>query len=188
MERRYRRVGAGGGWPASAEDVEAAVDHLSRIDDARLDLRGVVAIGHSAGGHLALAVAARGRTRSPAVPIAGVLSLAAVCDLELAARLDLGNGAVPAFMGGSPAEIPADYEEASPRLHIPLRVPHVHVHGYLDQRVPVGMTIEFVAAARAAGDGATAILLEGTDHFALIDPDHRAWREAVPALDSLVLH
>lgn len=183
----YRRLGAGGGWPATVEDVEAAVDRLARVDDPRLDLARVVVLGHSAGGQLALLVAARWQTRCSHINVRGVVCLAAVADLEMAARLDLGDGAVPALLGGTPAEIPMAYAVASPRAHLPLRTPHVHVHGYLDQRVPVGMTIEFVAAARAAGDEATAILLEGTDHFALIDLGSLAWREADSALGSLIV-
>ena len=63
----YRRVGAGGGWPATLEDVAAALDCLPELPDAaRLDLADVTAMGHSAGGHLAAwlagaAPAARGR-------------------------------------------------------------------------------------------------------------------------------
>ena len=49
-----------------------------------------VAVGHSAGGHLALWLA-----DVPAVALAGV------CDVELAARRWLGDGAVIDFLGGS---------------------------------------------------------------------------------------
>ena len=57
----YRRLGAsGGGWPATFEDVAAAVDHLPDVD-APLDLGRVSAVGHSAGGHLAGWLAARTR-------------------------------------------------------------------------------------------------------------------------------
>jgi acetyl esterase/lipase len=56
----YRRLGplSRGGWPATLEDVAAGIDHLGRIDEP-LDLARVVAIGHSAGGQLALWAAAR---------------------------------------------------------------------------------------------------------------------------------
>src|SRR4051812_35285879 len=58
----YRRIGRGqgGGWPATLDDVGAAIDHLALLDDARLDLSGgVTAVGHSAGGQLALWSASR---------------------------------------------------------------------------------------------------------------------------------
>ena len=49
----YRRLGDGGGWPATFEDVAAAIDHLDELQ-APLDLERVSVLGHSAGGHLAL--------------------------------------------------------------------------------------------------------------------------------------
>ena len=57
----YRRVGDdGGGWPGTFDDVGAAADHLREIAaEHELDLERVVAVGHSAGGHLALWLAAR---------------------------------------------------------------------------------------------------------------------------------
>ena len=54
----YRRVGNGGGVPATLDDVAAAIDLLP---DLGLDTSTVVAIGHSAGGHLATWAASRGR-------------------------------------------------------------------------------------------------------------------------------
>ncbi len=57
----YRRVGnQGGGWPGTFEDVARAADHLRKIAKTYpLDLNQVIAVGHSAGGHLALWLAAR---------------------------------------------------------------------------------------------------------------------------------
>ena len=52
----YRRVGGGGGWPATFEDVAAAVDALAgpvQEVAGELPLDRVVAVGHSAGGQLA---------------------------------------------------------------------------------------------------------------------------------------
>ena len=63
----YRRLGrlSGGGWPRTLEDVAAAVDHLADIPRVPLDLRRVVAIGHSAGGHLATWLATRPAPQCP---------------------------------------------------------------------------------------------------------------------------
>src|SRR5438132_9320670 len=57
----YRRIGnAGGGWPGTFEDVAAGADHLhSLAHEFNLDLNRVIAIGHSAGGHLAFWLASR---------------------------------------------------------------------------------------------------------------------------------
>ncbi len=51
----YRRVGSGGGWPATFEDIQAGyAELLSHFPDAQP----AVLLGHSAGGHLALRLAA----------------------------------------------------------------------------------------------------------------------------------
>ncbi len=55
----YRRLGGDGGYEATHADVAAAVDLLAERPEP-LDLSTVVAIGHSAGGQLALWLAARG--------------------------------------------------------------------------------------------------------------------------------
>src|SRR5215470_13314808 len=57
----YRRIGnKGGGWPGTFEDVSRAADHLRTLAKTYpLDLSRVIATGHSAGGHLALWLAAR---------------------------------------------------------------------------------------------------------------------------------
>src|SRR3954454_21939443 len=80
----YRRIGRGqgGGWPATFDDVGAAIDHLATLDDPRLDLSsGVGALGHSAGGQLALWAASR---RDAVVPVRRVVAQAAVCNLAVA--------------------------------------------------------------------------------------------------------
>src|SRR5207249_4708776 len=89
----YRRIGdAGGGWPGTFVDVARAADHLRAIAGTnRLDLGRVVAIGHSAGGHLALWLAARPRVplmselhAADPLRIRAVVSLAGVPDLARA--------------------------------------------------------------------------------------------------------
>lgn len=55
----YRRLGEGGGWPATFDDVANGIDHLATLDDPRLDLERVTVMGHSVGGQMALWAAAR---------------------------------------------------------------------------------------------------------------------------------
>src|SRR6476661_1152979 len=58
----YRRAGNGGGWPNTFEDVLAGIDKLRDVaGEHSLDLERVVALGHSAGGHLAVWAAGRSR-------------------------------------------------------------------------------------------------------------------------------
>ena len=68
---------------------------------APLDLSRVVAIGHSAGGHLAALAATRA---GPSVQVTGVVAQAGVLDLERAWEWRLSNGVVRRLLGGTPDE------------------------------------------------------------------------------------
>jgi acetyl esterase/lipase len=181
----YRRLGdPQGGWPATLLDVAAAADFLAGVATRhQLDLRRVAAIGHSAGGHLALWLAARPRiphgsvlapARAP-LALAGAISLAGVVDLRMGERMRLGNGAVAELLGGSFSAVPERYATASPAALLPLRVRQVLVHGTADDRVPFEMSRSYSEAARAAGERVQLITLPGVDHFALIDASSQAW-------------
>jgi dipeptidyl aminopeptidase/acylaminoacyl peptidase len=180
----YRRLGApGGGWPGTLEDVAAGVDALAGMGP-ELDLRRLIAVGHSAGGHLALWLAARpglpagAPGAGPEVAPGAVVALAAVSDLVAAAHLGLGAGATVELLGGAPEEVPERYRQASPRQRLPLGVPQLLVHGELDDRVPVAMSRGHAAAARAAGDAVRLLVAPGAGHPEIIDPESRAWQAA----------
>ncbi|GAA4577931.1 alpha/beta hydrolase [Micromonospora coerulea] len=181
----YRRTGQpDGGWPHTLTDVLAGVAALPGLAAAALPGRVApvppVLVGHSAGGHLALYVAAQ----APGT-VSGVLALAPVADLAEAYRLDLDAGAVAALLGGGPAEFPDRYAAANPSALVPIGVRSVVMHGTLDRQVPVAMSRSWVAAARAAGSPATLIELPECEHFGLIAPDSAAWPRVVAALRSL---
>jgi dipeptidyl aminopeptidase/acylaminoacyl peptidase len=173
----FRRVGevSGGGHPQTFDDVAAAVDALATMD-APLDLERVVAIGHSAGGTLALWAA--GRTGA-AVPLAGVVSQAGVTDLREADRRRLGNGAAAELMGAGAEQAPERYAQASPMERLPLGVPHLLVHGDADDRVPLDLSVRYAEAARAAGDDVELVIRPGEDHFVHLDPGSGAWAAVV---------
>ena len=185
----YRRVGARsrGGWPATLEDVAAAVDHLATLADLPLDLSQLVAVGHSAGGHLALWAAAQRRApfAQPAVRVAGVVALAPVADLELAARTGVGAGAPGALLGGGPDEVPDRYAAVSPAALLPIGVPQVIVHGTADESVPFPMSERYVGAARRAGDDVVLVELPGVSHMPLIRARSEAWTAARSHLERL---
>jgi acetyl esterase/lipase len=162
----YRRIGAAGGVPETLDDVAAAVQALP-VAASR-----VVAIGHSAGGQLALWLCKTGL-------LTAAVSLAGVCDLGEGARLALGDGAVAAFVGD------ADLALADPMQRLPTGVPQLLVHGELDDRVPVELSRRYAAAARARGDRCGLLELPGVGHFEPIDPRSEAWSQAAGALDRL---
>ena len=174
----YRRVGTGGGPAEMIADVGAAIDALQAVA-APVDAGRVVVIGHSAGGQLGLCVAGM-----PAV--AGVVSLAGVCDLVSAARERIGDSAALELMGGSPDERPEAYAAADPMQRLPAGIELMLVHGDADDRVPIEHSRTYARAALAAGDRCELLELDGVDHFDVIDPRTDAWATVAGRLDHLL--
>jgi acetyl esterase/lipase len=178
----YRRVGAGGGWPETFLDVAAGVDLLAELE-APLDLDRVLAIGHSAGGQLALWAAARPTLPAdapgagPRVTIRGAVSQAGVLDLTLAAGLNPSASPTRALLGDPTANFER-YVLASPRERLPLGVPQLVLHGDRDDTVSMRIATSYAAAARAAGDSCELLVLSRTGHFEHIDAGSQAWRVA----------
>lgn len=185
----YRRAGDGGGWPATFEDVAAGIDHLApAAGEHGLDLRSTTALGHSAGGHLAVWAAGRATLPAgapgagrPEVPLTAVVSQAGVLNLREARELGLGDGAVENLLGAS--EDPGHYRLADPMTAVPLDVPVYAVHGEKDTTVPLSQAESYVRAATAAGATAELSLVPG-DHFAVITPGSEDWDRVVELLDT----
>ncbi|MBL8233218.1 MAG: prolyl oligopeptidase family serine peptidase [Bryobacterales bacterium] len=180
----YRRIGhEGGGYPGTLDDVAAAAGHLRVIAATHnLDLDHVIAIGHSAGGHLALWLA----TRKDVLRLQGVISLAGVADLRSAWEKNLGNGVTEELMGGTPEDRALQYLAASPAEQLPLRVPLRLIHGTRDTTVPIAIAEEFARRAKAKGDDAKVIPLDGAGHFELVDPRTQEWQSVLKTALSLV--
>lgn len=177
----YRRVGAGGGVPATLRDVAQAVDLLDLVAPRYgFDTTDVALVGHSAGGHLAAWLATR-RLRhvdgvhTVVVTPTRVVALAPVLDLVEAESRALGNHATAEFVGARLDENRGAYEAISPAHLLPLRVPMAIVHGIDDDRVPHDMSVAYASHARGAGDDVTLLSVAGADHFSVIDPRHEAW-------------
>ncbi|GAA2138720.1 alpha/beta hydrolase [Nocardioides koreensis] len=176
----YRRVGGGGGTPATLDDVAGGIDRLAHLD---LDTSTLVTLGHSAGGHLAAWAASRGRFErwASGVPVTHVISQAGVLDLRTAYDEGLGGGAVERFLGHAPGpgDVPVD-----PQQQLPLDVPLWCVHGRADDIVPISQSEGYVAAATDAGARAELVAVDG-DHFAVIDTGSDAWKQTLAILDTL---
>ncbi|WCM29382.1 alpha/beta hydrolase [Sphingomonas sp. QA11] len=184
----YRGVDRpGGGYPGTFLDTAAAADSLiAHAKRFHLDTGHIVAVGHSAGGHLALWLAARPklpkgsplRTATP-LPIAHVISLGGLPDLEAtAASPDNGCGTdVVRQLVGPPDTRPDVYADTSiPRL-LPIGVPQDLVNGREDRIIPIRLGTGYEAKARQAGDNARLHLVPATGHVELVTPDTRAWAE-----------
>ena len=180
----YRRVGqAGGGWPGTLDDVAAALDRLAEIDD--IDALRVVTCGHSAGGHLAVWLAARhrlaegSRWADPRLRPLAAIAQAGVLDLQRAHEEGLGGGAVAGLLGETTSE---RLTAASPAALAPLGVSQLLVHGTADDIVPVTQS----RIHAALDSDAELVELEGADHFDVIDVSHRAWDVVVEWLTRLL--
>ncbi|MBF6611974.1 MAG: alpha/beta fold hydrolase [Chloroflexi bacterium] len=187
----YRRIGnPGGGWPGTFLDIAAAADFARDLAHSYdLDLSRVVAVGHSAGGQMALWLAGRHRIPQPSVlysasplPIKGAVSLAGVVDLRRGWELRLSNEVVQEFMGGAPASVPQRYRAGSPTELLPVGLPQWLVHGTNDANVPYQISKSYCDLARSLGDDATLVTLPGAGHFEVVDPQSREWPSVAGAL------
>ena len=169
----YRRVGnPGGGWPGTFADIRSAY-HYVRQQSTRfhLDLNRLVVMGHSAGGQLALCLAAHETSLRSAIALAGVV------DLKKAFALHLSNDAVVEFLGGTPNDVPDHYREADP---MELKIPQARqwlIHGTDDDTVPVEFSREYAQQKKKSGERAELIEIPGCGHFELIDPDSAAFQK-----------
>jgi acetyl esterase/lipase len=179
----YRRIGnPGGAWPGTLDDVRTGAAHLEKIAAERsLDLKRVVAMGHSAGGHLVLWLA-----KQNVIALRGLVALAPVADLRRAWELKLSNTVVADLLGGSPQDLPERYRSASPIELLPLGVAQRVLHGTNDDVVPLEISRRFVAAAKKGGDDSKLIEVAGAGHFELIDPRSSAWPVVKEAVLELV--
>jgi len=184
----YRGVDRdGGGYPGTFQDVATAADRLrDAAVDHRLDLDRLVVVGHSAGGHLALWLAARHRLpqdsalRTAAAPLAirHVVSLGGLPDLEaVAASPDNGCGTEVIARLVDPARGDPYADTSIPRL-LPLGARQDLVNGREDRIVPYRFATDHVARASAAGDAVALHTPPDTGHVELIAPETPAWATA----------
>lgn len=190
----YRRIGNGGGFPMTFQDVAHAVDHLSALASAHhLDLTRAAILGHSAGAPLALWAAARPRIPAQSalldlakkpIPMRGVFSLAGVLDLG-AAEKNIGHAVVPQLLGGARANFPERLAATNPIEMLPLGVPQFLFHGDQDQDVPYQMSQDYFAAAKKSGDLVTLSTQRGAGHFEMVNPQTKEWRQVLRTIKSL---
>lgn len=172
----YRRVGNGGGFPETFDDIHAAINLAEQGGP-------LVTLGHSAGGHLATWAAARQRFGrwSGGVEVTHVVAQAGVLDLETAHRQGLGGTAVQDLLGEVTDVV---LDQTDPLRQVPLSTPVWCVHAEDDQQVPIEQSRTYVHAALEAGGVAELTLVEG-GHFGVIDPASTAWNSIIGLLDLL---
>ena len=169
----YRRVGTGGGWPETFDDMAAAV-HLAPAVTG-IEPKDTIILGHSAGG--AMALWAGGLSREPVPGL--VVGLAAMPDLVRAEEEGIGQGSVRKLLGRSRPD-PAVY---SPLHRLPTGSDTVLAVADGDELIPISHGKDFAAAAAAAGDSVDFIEVAGL-HNSLLGPQAAAWKDVADALSS----
>jgi acetyl esterase/lipase len=162
----YRRVP--GSPDEGLEDIRTALRSLGAVVDTTA---GVILVGHSAGGHLALVVATDHEG-----PVTACLALAPVADLSMAEDLGLGRHAVRDYLG-LPAAGRSDLDPTRrPRPAVPVTV----VHGVVDSVVPLAVGQSYCDRQQIP-----MIAIPDCGHFELIDPLSESWRSVITELSAL---
>ncbi len=190
----YRRLGnAGGGWPGTFQDVARAADFARTLArDNPLDLKRIVAIGHSAGGHFAMWLAARTKlptkselyTADPLM-LTGVVDLDGPADLKATLPLQqpiCGSPVVTNLLGGSPDERPDRYRDASPIELLPFGVRQEFFAG----RMFAAQVAPYEAASKRAGDALHTTVLADAGHFVFVDPQSEVWPRVLASVRRLL--
>ena len=189
----YRRVDeAGGGYPGTYQDVNAALEVLApQAGSQRLDTSRIVAVGHSAGGHLVQWIAGRSRipASSPlhaplALPIREIVSLGGLGDLRRDAeqiRMACGVDVAQLTGNASPAR-PDPFSDTSAAELLPNGSHTVLINGELDWISPPALAAAYAALARKAGDSAETVVLPGASHFDEVSSTSPAWKTILPII------
>lgn len=170
-------------WPANLEDVRDAVRWIrNHASDYGVDPGRIVALGASAGGHLAALLgtwpegpgeeaATRDRSGSPTPPrtsarVQAVVDFYGPSDLAaLAASRPISASPIRVMLGGEPSPRPEQLREASPVEHVSADdPPTLLIHGLDDAHVPVAQSEELADALERAGVPHRLIAVEKARH------------------------
>jgi acetyl esterase/lipase len=188
---------AGGGYPGTFLDVANAADAL-RASAAQysLDLSRVAAFGHSAGGHLALWIAARHKlpASSPMrmedpLKLVGVVNSGGLADLKASVSVTQRSCLADIYtqlvgdISSTRAEVLSD---TSPAEMLPLKVRQVSINGHDDSIAPPLLGEGYTRRAKAAGDSADVVVILNTGHVELVSPGSEAWDMEVATLKSML--
>jgi len=188
----YRQLGeAGAGWPGTFQDWGAATDALRELATSHaLDLSRVVTVGHSAGAHAALWIAARpGLPADSAIGaedplvVQGAVAIDGPGDLAAFVGLDeqiCGQPVITRLFGGSHAEVPERYAQGSPAERPDAGVPQVLAASVV--LTPAGAE---AYSARVGGANVRILVLEDAGHFDMIAPGQPSAARVLEAIEAL---
>ncbi len=191
----YRGVDeVGGGYPGTFSDVSRAADALiMQGPDLNLDTSRVAAFGHSAGGHLALWLAARPTLpsdhllyRQSPLMLSGVVNSGGLPDLAASKPVTQASclsDIMDKLIASDRANPLAD---TSPAEMLPLGTRQISVNGDRDHIAPPSLGEAYTARARDAGDDAHVHIIENTGHVELIAPGSAAFAEQTRLLKQIL--
>jgi acetyl esterase/lipase len=167
-------------WPATFEDVAAAIDcGLATAQEFNVDTSRSAIIGHSAGGLLALwAISQSEQPEDPRLRALWnrhtfnvAVVTAGVADLQQAATARIGDGAVETLMGGLPHEVPERYAMSDPIVLQPNPATRiVLLHGNADDEVPVSQSRDYATRMTEQLHDVRLIEFPGGGHYEILDP------------------
>jgi acetyl esterase/lipase len=170
-------------WPVNFEDVQAAVRWVrSNASALNINPNEIVAEGESAGANLAALLGTYSTQDSGngvSAAVDAVVAVSTPTDLTtLYSKSRYAGYAAAQFLGGSPAQVPANYIAASPIDHVsPDDPPMLVIHGRQDPLIPVSQSEEMQAALTAAGVRNELLLVNGGHgldfpaHYSNLVPD-----------------
>jgi acetyl esterase/lipase len=190
----YRRVDeAGGGYPGTYQDINAALDLLGTQAQAhRLDLHRIVAVGHSAGGQLVQWVAGRSRIapssplyQAAPLPVRDIVSLGGLADLrhEQALIKSSCDRDITDLTGAASATRPDVFSDTNAAELMPNGSRTVLVTGELDTVSPPRVAHDYAARARKAGDAAEVVILPGASHYDEVAASSKAWPTVLQVIE-----
>ncbi|MEZ6114599.1 MAG: alpha/beta hydrolase [Pirellulaceae bacterium] len=169
-------------FPAQIEDCRAALRWMTdNAERYKIDTRRLAAYGYSAGGHLACLLgledvrpnadgqagaegqAAVGAANAPA-RLSAIVAGGAPCDFR---DLPPNNTALAYFLGGSRAEKPKTYEQASPAAYATADDPPTFFfHGGSDLLVPLHGPRQLMESLKTLGVRTSLYVVPGKGHLA----------------------
>lgn len=189
----YRRVDEpGGGYPGTFQDLIAAMDLLvAKSAEHRLDTNRVVAMGHSAGGHLVQWLAGRSRLsassplyRPDPFPMREVIALGSIGDLRN--RVDQHGqvcGIDVTRLTGSPSVARPDiYSDTSPAELLPNGSHTTLINGALDTVSPPETAFSYAERARAKKEAIETVILPNASHYDEVSAGSPAFALILPVI------
>jgi acetyl esterase/lipase len=189
----YRRVDEpGGGYPGTFQDLIAAMDLLvARSAVHQLDAKRIVAMGHSAGGHLVQWLAGRSRLsaasplyRPDPFPMREVIALGSIGDLRN--RVDQHGqvcGIDVTRLTGSPSVARPDiYSDTSPAELLPNGSHTTLINGALDTVSPPETAYAYAERARAKKESIETIILPNASHYDEVSAGSPAFALILPVI------